>query len=358
MVTRTATKTALLLDTADGVISLTPAGRGWERRLLFPHSQRGQRFWGGCCLAQDAASRSLYVGGVDGVWRSRDGGQTWARASEGLRVLDVWGLEAHPARPGTVFAGTKPAAIFRSDDFGATWVETDLSPVPEQDRWMYPLPPHTPQARTFAFDPREPDRVYAGVEEGGIFLSEDGGRSWVDRSTGLQWSELSPTPKADTHTVVVDPIDPDMVHATLGFGYHLSRDRGATWQRRMNGLAPRYTRAIGVDRLLAGHVIVGTAEIPPKWMEHSLDAPQLADAGARLFETFDYGEHWQQVTNGIPESQPELFAAIAQGPADGQRWYAVTIGGRVYTSADNGAVWEVLADDLPAILDVECVPCS
>lgn len=359
MVTETKMAARLLLDTAEGVMDLSEASGGaWEARLSFPHRQAGQRYWGGCCLTRDAAGQALYLAGSDGVWRSQDGGHTWQAASEGLRVPDVWGLEAHPARPGVVFAGTKPAAVFRSDDFGATWIETDLGPVVERDRWMYPLPPNTPQARAFAFDPRDPDWIYAGVEEGGVLLSQDGGRTWVDRSAGLTWSDLSPTPKADVHTVVVDPTDPDLVHAALGNGYHLSPDRGETWERRMTGLTPRYTRAIGVDRAQPGHLIVGTSEIPPVWMEHSPMAPQFADAGAKLFASFDFGASWEHLTDGVPECLPTIYTSIVQDAADHLRWYAVTIGGEVFVSQDNGTAWALAASGLPTILDLECLPCS
>src|SRR5687768_9449637 len=127
MVTQTQVRTRLVLDTCDGVLELIETAQAsWAPpRLLLAHPQQGQRYWAGHCLARDADGTTIYVGGVDGVRRSRDGGETWQPASAGLTVLDIWGLEAHPARPGVVFAGTKPAEIFRSEDHGSTWRAVD-----------------------------------------------------------------------------------------------------------------------------------------------------------------------------------------------------------------------------------------
>src|SRR5215207_7529909 len=137
MVVETAVRTRLLLDTQAGPVELVErAADGWApARLLCAESHAGQRYMRGYCLTRDADGRTLYVAGASGVRRGEDGGTTWQDASAGLRLTDIWGLEAHPARPGTVFAGAKAVGIFRSDDGGESWQETDMAAVPGQEVW-------------------------------------------------------------------------------------------------------------------------------------------------------------------------------------------------------------------------------
>ena len=358
MTSATRIDTRLLLLTTDGVSATTSTATsgGFETRDLLDYPQPGQRIWGGYCLAIDADGKTVYAGSGDGVRRSRDGGLTWEAAAADLAGKDVRGLEAHPYREGLVLAGLTPAAIFRSVDFGQHWTETDLSAVPERDQWRYPVPPNVAQARAFAFDPRDPDRIYAGVEEGGILVSRDGGKTWRDSSAGLTWSAKSRTPKADVHSLAVDPHDPNVLHAALGSGYHISLDSGGQWERRMEGMPLEYTRAIAADRSRPGRLLVGTSEYPPVWMEVSVDAPQIAPAGGRLFETLDDGMHWRQITGGFPERNEHVLSGIVQHPQDGRRWFITAVGGGIYSSDDSGKTWRLALSGLPGIHDVGFAP--
>src|SRR5947208_2484829 len=75
-----------------------------------------------CLVADPATPGTVYAGTErDGVWRSDDGGRTWAFA--GLAGETVRSLAVSAAAPGTVYAGTLPAQVFVSRDGGATWEE-------------------------------------------------------------------------------------------------------------------------------------------------------------------------------------------------------------------------------------------
>src|SRR5690242_12476547 len=88
---------------------------------------------GGAPRASDLSSRDVKVlrqanghvlaGTNDGVYRSADGGRGWERVGlDGREVLEVMPA---PRDPDTVYAGTVPAALFRSRDAGTTWSNVD-----------------------------------------------------------------------------------------------------------------------------------------------------------------------------------------------------------------------------------------
>ncbi len=156
-----ASDSLILIDHSDG--DWREAGR----------SLQGQRLtsvmaWGDTVIA----------GSVDGLWLSRDQGQTWKSASDcipdGSRHIR-W-LARNASRPVRIFAGTEPAEIFTSEDGGETW--QGHPEVPElRDRfgWYLPYSPEAGCVRGFAFSG---SRGYAAVEQGGVLVTDDNGDTW------------------------------------------------------------------------------------------------------------------------------------------------------------------------------------
>src|SRR6185437_1523844 len=65
--------------------------------------------------------RTVFAGANDGIYRSGDGGQTFDRLASPMDNLHVWKITVDPVEPDTIFAGTRPAALFRSKDGGRSW---------------------------------------------------------------------------------------------------------------------------------------------------------------------------------------------------------------------------------------------
>jgi photosystem II stability/assembly factor-like uncharacterized protein len=86
----------------------------------------------------------IYVATNDYIYKTRDGGQTWANLSHGMSHSRVISMAVDPAYPATVYAGTKGDAVFKSYDGGQRWVSmrsglddaTTISILPR--RWVYP----------------------------------------------------------------------------------------------------------------------------------------------------------------------------------------------------------------------------
>jgi hypothetical protein len=97
-------------------------------------------------FCHDPATGVLYAGGGSpwfgaAVWRSDDLGATWLHSSAGLAYSDagpslrsVWHLT--PAH-GILYAGVEPAGLFRSRDGGATWTHVEgLTNHPTREGWV------------------------------------------------------------------------------------------------------------------------------------------------------------------------------------------------------------------------------
>src|SRR5437763_12741588 len=67
--------------------------------------------------------RLLYLGTEDGLFRSTDGADSWQRVESPLNGREIWSILLSAVTPGLRLVGTCPARLFRSDDGGRTWAE-------------------------------------------------------------------------------------------------------------------------------------------------------------------------------------------------------------------------------------------
>src|SRR5690606_6524350 len=123
------------------------------------------------------------------VWTSTDFGKSWTHSSDGLTygegedsVAAVWSLAT---RGDTLYAGTEPAGLFRSNDGGRTWEHLPgLRDHPTRPQWnpggagliLHSLVPHSD----------DPDRIWVGISAAGVFHTADGGRTWEPRNRGTR----------------------------------------------------------------------------------------------------------------------------------------------------------------------------
>ncbi len=117
-----------------------------------------------------SGGRDVFAGLRDGLYRSEDGGETWARVTVDPRIKPV-GVITDPRNPDVVFV--TQTALYRSADGGRTF-----------DAWAGA--PSGDDFQLLWIDPRDPARVLAGVDQGAI-VSVDGGvtwSSWYNQPTG------------------------------------------------------------------------------------------------------------------------------------------------------------------------------
>jgi photosystem II stability/assembly factor-like uncharacterized protein len=136
---------------------------------------------------------SPHVESGAGVFRSRDEGATWNDASAGLQRNSVLALAIDPSTPATLYARTDGGGVFRSDDAGAAWVPASNGLTGSYgDGTICDGSPNCVVVDTIVHDPTRSGRLYVGTEfgldyaiPGRVFASDDGGRSWTERSAGL-----------------------------------------------------------------------------------------------------------------------------------------------------------------------------
>jgi hypothetical protein len=95
--------------------------------------------------------------------------------------------------------------------------------------------------RTLVIDPQNPEVLYAGVENGGVYKSVNGGEHWQRSSNGLD-------PQAAIRAIVVDPADPTTLYAAdFHTGVYHSENGGQLWTRINEGLSTRAVKAMAIS---------------------------------------------------------------------------------------------------------------
>jgi len=229
----------LFAATGDAVARIDgPDGERFEVALSLEGS-------GAQCLAVDPDDPNrVYAGTFDqGVYRSRDGGETWQQVGDAIPHKRVLSVAFAPARrsggQAAVYAGTEPSNLYRSEDDGLTWETFPRLPeLPSAPTWSFPPRPWTSHVRWIAAHPVDADTIYVGIELGGVMCSRDGGATWEDRKPGSQH---------DSHALATHLAAPDRVYEAAGGGIAISEDAGVTWRPIDAGTDRHYSWGLAVD---------------------------------------------------------------------------------------------------------------
>ncbi len=155
----------------------------------------------------------------DGIWKSTDGGETWAYKSTGLPtgLIGKIDLATTPDMPNRVYAlveTTDPdEGLYRSDDFGESW-ELVSNQGGIMNRPFY--------YTNVTADPTDGDHVY--VDNEGRYESTDGGSTF----------RRVPTPHGDNHDTWINPDNPLIMVQSNDGGANVTLDGGTTWSTQQN----------------------------------------------------------------------------------------------------------------------------
>ena len=309
----------------DGVCAVISAdgGETWEQGPITPLPHAAARL-----ATSPVAARRAYLAAYEaGVYRTDDGGLTWNRLSS-YPSNYAHSVLAHPVETDTVLVGSEPAAIFRSGDSGSTWAECDgFRAVPEAAEWGFHAPTRASHVRDLRVAPDDPQRLYAGIEVGGMVRSGDGGASW------RQLPGLDP----DIHCVNLSPARPSSLYVATASAPYRSDDGGGQWEPINDGLDRRYTLHIAAAPDDADLVLVTVSANARR------SSPQF-------YRSTDGGRNWQLVDGlGQGENAEDMVVAFDWDPQEPGLVYAGTDGGGLFCSADRGVTWQRLPVSLSTV---------
>ena len=211
-----------------GIFRSRDGGETWEHVLALNDST------GASDLTMDMTNpRILYAGmwrgerkpwalisGAEegGVYKSTDGGDSWTKLGGGLPegIVGKVGVSVSRADPDRVWAiieAEPDGGVYRSDDAGATWQRTNSDNNLRQRAWYYT---HV-QA-----DPADPNTVYALNTS--LYRSVDGGTTF----------EVIAVPHGDVHDLWIHPADPDRMVVADDGGAQVTVNAGETWSTYYN----------------------------------------------------------------------------------------------------------------------------
>ncbi len=353
---------------------------------------------------RDATPR-LYAAANHWAWgpsvaKSVDGGKTWDYRSQGLAfppdmkspspgtrggapgewqntppgvIGNIWSVTpGHESEPGVVFAGTQPAGLFRSEDWGQSWRPVEaINRHPNRQYWTGTGGGDS-CIHSIQVDPRDAKRIYLCVGAGGSYESKDAGESWelfshnamvtnpaakkllaeLARQSPEAASALPPDKDPagldELHKMRLDLKNPDRIWGQAHWGVFRSDDSGATWQDVTEGLPSFHGFPIAVT-----HHQPDAAYVVP--LDYGQDNFRVSLGQFTVYRTRDSGKTWQPLTDGLPgpnDYQSVYREGLDTDGLEPEGVYVGTSNGQVYASADGGDHWQRLPGTLPPVLAV------
>lgn len=310
------------------------------------------------------------------LFRSEDRGKTWIEAKQppafpkakpgqvGRSVAHTFWLQAgHESEPGTWFAGTSPAALFKSTDGGNSWRGVKgFNDHADYGKWLpsgNPDPPDGSTLHSIQIDPGDARHMLVGISAAGVFETRNGGRKWtpLNRGSIVEFGPVKePEYGQDPHCVGMHRMNPGRLWQQNHCGiYRMDRGPGLedVWQRVGDNM-PRKVGDIGFPIVLHPRD-PDTAFVFP--MDGSSVWPRVSpDGKPAVYVTRDAGRSWQRQDAGFPKSQGWFTVkrqCMAQDGHDALGLYLGTTSGEIWGSTSEGKSWSCLARHLPHVYSVE-----
>ncbi len=282
-----------------------------------------------------------YFGGVGGgVWKTTDGGASWAPISDNyFKTSSVGAIAVADSDPNVIYAGMGEACVrgnasngdgvYKSVDGGKTWRNVGLK--------------ETYHIGAVRVHPKNADIVYVAAlghlwgpnEQRGVYRSTDGGATWKQI--------LTRGPDAGAVDLALDPTNPRVLYAAFwqvrrnpwhfdsggpGSGLWKSTDGGDTWTD--------LSRSPGLPRGVQGRIGVTVSPVNPERVWALVEA---SDGG--VFRSDNGGRNWTKVNDqNILRQRAWYYSHIYADPQSADTVYALNTG--MYRSVDGGRTFTAI----------------
>lgn len=301
----------------------------------------------------DPTDNTVWAATDHAVWgahlhTSSDFGETWQLLEAAPHFPDeslkaIWYVLPIGQR---IYAGIEPAGLFVSDDRGASWRGVDsLNEHPTSDTWQ-------PAGGGLALHSiiADGERMYCAVSAGGVYRSDDSGASWraLNKNVRADFQpEKYPEAGQCVHKLLLHPRDRNRLYQQNHCGVYRSDDAGENWVEITKGLPSDFGYALALDAHDPQTVFV----IP----EESSHMRATIDGKLRVYRSRDGGSTWEPFTSGLPQENAYvsiLREGMCADDLDPCGVYFGTSSGHLFVSSDRGESWRMLAGFLPKILSV------
>ena len=319
--------TILVGTVGQGILRSGDAGETWARAGI------------GTGLHSDALVRTLavhpnrpnvvYTGTDKGLYKSDDVGQSWELIDSALSEYTVWALAIDAQNPDLMYAGTgtpTPAGFFRSKDAGQTWNKQSMEAAAEC------MAVGVPRVTGIAIDPADAQSIWVGLEVDGLRHSADGGDTWATVNHGA-------IPNPDIHNVAVTAGPPRTVVVLVNNDVYTSTDNGDSWDcvGVRESFEMKYPRGVNVQPGNPNVIFMTMGDTTP------------GTTGAVL-RSKDTGKTWETLTLPV-EPNTAMWVVNAQ-PSNPQIILAGSRYGYLYRSDDGGDSWSKLKREFSEISSV------
>ncbi len=285
-----------------------------------------------------------YLGSAGGgVWKTTNGGATWAPVFDHENVASIGAVAIDPKHHDVVWVGTGETnprndvswgdGIYKSTDAGKSWTNLGLGA--------------TKYIASVVIDPRNPDTVLVGAlgdvfadsPERGVYRTTDGGKTWA--------KTLYVGPRSGVSELVADPTNPNVLYAGIwefqrkpwtfasggpDDGIWKSTDGGKTWNRLTGH---------GLPEGITGRIGLAVAPSNPKRVYALIESK----TDGILWRSDDAGANWRLMTkNTLVDQRFFYFSHVRVDPADADHVYGVSE--ELSESKDGGKTFKSIAESV------------
>jgi len=287
---------------------------------------------------------------------SDDFGKSWTNPPEapirfpadtGVSLKNIWQITLGPPdEPNLLYCGVEPAALFETRDAGASWsLVRGLFDHPHRPRWMPGNGGLT--LHTILLDPANKQRMYVGISAGGVYRTDDGGRTWTAQNRGIRVMFM-PTKYPEfgqcVHKIAMHPAQPERLFLQNHWGLYRSDNRGENWTDVANGVPSDFGFAMIMHPKNPDSVYIVPVE--------SDEFRCACDGRLRVYRTRNAGASWEPLMRGLPQKgayETVLRDAMTADSLDPTGIYFGTRNGQIFGSRDEGRTWQKILEGLPAV---------